>query len=255
MQSIIKLLLFLFLLQNKVVFKITNSTNSLVSNEQIDTVLNPTHESLTKLLFKIFTNSGLYYVGVFTPLGLVCNALILLVLTSPGKGSHTHTHSAAHVSTSIRRVDSSVQLSELEPRPEVSRLDRKNGKKVEVTPSTRVYYIAIAYGEFGTMLFKDLWWLWLGIGWPGVLKLNPLGPLNPADMSSPKWLCPLVLYLWYVNETIANNVFVLLQLERVVALYFPLRARAFLTTRQALKARVAVYCSFFSGCGALRNNI
>ena len=222
------------------VFKITNSTNSLVNNGDIDTVLSLTHEFLTKLLFKIFTNTALYCAGVFTPLGLVCNALILFVLASPGGNSRTRTHSAAAVPTPIRKVDSSVQLSELETRPEVSRLDRQRGKMVKVTPSTRVYYIAIAYGEFGTMLFKDLWWLWLGIGWPGVLKLNPLGPLNPADMSSPIWLCPLSIYLWYVHETIANNAFVMFQLERVVALYFPFRARVFLMTRQAIKARVAV---------------
>ena len=222
------------------VSEITNSNSSLVNSGEIATVLSLTHESLTKVLFKIFTNTAFYFAGVFMPLGLVCNALIFLVLASPGRGSRTHTHSVASVPTPIRRGDSSVQLTEVETRLEVSRLDRQRGKRVKVTPSTRVYYIAIAYGEFGTMLFKDLWWLWLGIGWPGVLKLNPLGPLNPANLSSPVWLCPLSIYLWYVHESIANNAFVLFQMERVVALYFPFRARVFLMTRQALKARVAV---------------
>lgn len=211
---------------------VATHNNSDLLEEGTSAVQNPGHEPLTSLFFSIFTHTALYYVGVFMPLGLLFNALILLVLASPGGRSYSEAPVASHV-----RRENAPQISENEGRMEAS---RPGGKIVGLTPSARVYYSAIAIGEFGTMFFKDLWWMWLGMGWPGVLQLNPLGPINPADMRSPVWLCPLILYTWFVHETVANNAFVLFQMERVVALYFPLRARKFLTSQQALKARLCV---------------
>ena len=119
-----KLKLFVLIsIQLKMLFESINSTISLVKNGEVNTMINPIHEFLTKLIFKIFTNTALYYAGVFMPLGLVCNALILIVLFTPRNASCIHKHpaaAAAPVPTSIRRVSSSVQLSELDTRLETS---------------------------------------------------------------------------------------------------------------------------------------
>ena len=194
------------------------------------------HDVLTILLFKIFINTAFYYVSIFMPIGLLCNALLFLVFAAVDKRRPNLTNHNQHPISATFLLNASNRGRHFDNHD----VNNYAVPIISVTPSSRVYYKAIAYGELGTMLFKDLWWLWLGVGWPGVLGIDPLGLANPKASSAPKWLCPLSLYLWFVHETIANNCFVLLQLERVVALYHPLRARAFLKTRPALKANVAV---------------
>ena len=225
---------------------ITNETNAV---QIMSASLNSTHEDLTLFLFKLFIHTAFYYVGLLLPFGLLCNFLLLMVFVSPGVYRVSRSISRNISGLSLRDVSgqrresvfSGIQLAENVV--SVSRpVSSQRPVTVGATPSMRVYYAAIAWGELGTLVFKDAWWMWLAVGWPGILRLNALGPWNPADPEAPHWLCPLSLYLWYVHETLANNVFVLLQLERVVALYFPLRARAFLSTRSALKARIAVGC-------------
>ena len=81
------------------------------------------------------------------------------------------------------------------------------------THTTRVYYLVMAYGELGTVIFKDLWGFFLGTGLPSVFEVNPLGPFNPALAVWGNWLCPLMLFLWYSHEILANTTFVLFEFE------------------------------------------
>ena len=106
-------------------------------------------------------------------------------------------------------------------------LDTKN--------TTVFYYISIASSELGTLIFKDLWFGFFGIGWDFVFNgHNPFGYLDSSSLSSPSWICPLNAFLWYFFEIIANNTFVILELERLGALYFPLQTRNIFTMKKAL---------------------
>lgn len=101
------------------------------------------------------------------------------------------------------------------------------------TKTTRVYYLAMAYGDFGTVLFKDTWFYWLDLGFPFVTAgLNPLGAANAiGGSSSTHWMCGLHLFLWYSHEMFANFNFVAFELHRVIAIYAPLHARHLFTKR------------------------
>ena len=98
------------------------------------------------------------------------------------------------------------------------------------TPSTRVYYIAMAFGELGTVLVKDLWFFWLGVGWPTV-AWDPLGPLNPHSDIIDQWYCKGVVFVWFSLEMSANLTFVVFAIERVIVIVFPLKARSFTQER------------------------
>ena len=101
--------------------------------------------------------------------------------------------------------------------------------------TTRIYYIAMAYGELGTVLFKDAWFFWADLGVPFVTGgLNPFGPVNGIGNESPKWMCGLQACLWYSHEMFANYVFVVFELERVIAIYVPLHARHLFTKKGTL---------------------
>lgn len=104
---------------------------------------------------------------------------------------------------------------------------------VGTTKTTRIYYLAMAYGEFGTVLFKDAWYFWADLGVPFVTGgLNILGPANAMGgigKGSPSWMCGLQVFLWYSHEMFANYIFILFQLERVIAIYAPLHARHLFT--------------------------
>ena len=108
---------------------------------------------------------------------------------------------------------------------------------LETKNTTRLYYISIAISELGTLIFKDVWFSFLGIGLDFVFNgHNPLGDLDSSSLSSPYWICPLNAFLWYFFEIIANNTFVILELERLGALYFPLQTRSVFTMKKALIA-------------------
>lgn len=100
-------------------------------------------------------------------------------------------------------------------------------------PSTRVYYIAMAFGELGTVLIKDLWFFWLGVGWPSV-ALDTLGPLNPHSVKSSLWYCKAVVFMWFAQEMTANLTHVVFSIERVVAIYFPIKAHFIFTQKRAI---------------------
>lgn len=100
--------------------------------------------------------------------------------------------------------------------------------------TTRLYYLVIAISELGSLVFKDSWYELLGIGWVYLLAQNPLGILNSSSYSSPEWLCPLNMYIAFVFEIIGNNTFVILELERIGALYFPLKTRTLFSFRKSL---------------------
>ena len=101
------------------------------------------------------------------------------------------------------------------------------------TPSTRVYYIAMAFGELGTVLVKDFWFFWLGVGLPSV-AWDTLGPLNPHSDLINIWYCKLIIFLWFALEMPANLTFVVFAIERVIALYFPLKALFLFTQKRAI---------------------
>lgn len=108
------------------------------------------------------------------------------------------------------------------------------------TPSTRVYYMAMAFWELGTVLIKDLWFFWFGVGWPTVVW-DTLGPLNPHSENSAAFLCPVVVFIWFAHEMPANLTFVVFAIERVVALYFPLRAHYIFNQKRAIYTVASVF--------------
>ena len=104
------------------------SESFLIPNETL-----PSHEPLTKLLFKLYTRSAFIFTGPFIPVGIFFNTLILIIFLKSGSGT---------------------------------------------IPSTRVYYISMAYGTILTILIKDTWFYFLAAGVPSVFDgWNPLGPL------------------------------------------------------------------------------
>ena len=108
---------------------------------------------------------------------------------------------------------------------------------LETKDTTRLYYICIAASELGTLIFEDVWFGLFGIGWDFVFNgHNPLGYLDSSSLLSPYWICPLNVFLWTVFEIIANNTFVILELERIGALYFPFETRNVFTMKKALLA-------------------
>ena len=115
------------------------------------------------------------------------------------------------------------------------------------TPSTRVYYIAMAFGEVGTLLITDPWFFWRGVGWPTV-AWDPLGPLNPHSSITDIWFCKAVVFVWFALEMSANLTFVVFAIERVIAIYFPLKALSFTQERSMLTiAIVFVFSTLVSG--------
>lgn len=111
---------------------------------------------------------------------------------------------------------------------------------LNATKTTRVYYLAIAYGEFGTVLFKDGWYFWVCLGLPYVTGgQNPFGPLNSMgsiENRGPAWMCSLQVFLWYSHEMFSNYTFIIFELERIVAIYLPLHARQIITKRRTIIA-------------------
>ena len=108
---------------------------------------------------------------------------------------------------------------------------------LETKNTTRLYYISIAISELGTLIFEDVWFGLIGTGWDFVFHgHNPLGYFDSSSLSSPYWICPLNAFLWSFFEMIANNTFVILELERLGALYFPLKTRSVFTMKKALIA-------------------
>lgn len=104
-----------------------------------------------------------------------------------------------------------------------------------IPETARLYYIVMSYGELGTVLFKDMLWLWLGVGWPSVLYFDILGQLNMHRASNHFIVCNLVIFIWYTHELIANHTMILFAIERVVALYAPLHVHAIFTFKRSLK--------------------
>lgn len=106
------------------------------------------------------------------------------------------------------------------------------------TKTTRVFYLAMAYGELGTVLFKDAWYFFADLGIPFITGgFNPLGVINGMGgigNGSPIWMCGLQVFMWYSHEMFANYIFVVFELERVIAVYSPLSARHFFTKKIAL---------------------
>lgn len=112
--------------------------------------------------------------------------------------------------------------------------------------TTRIYYVVVACGELGTIFFKYFWWMFLGIGIPTVFApLDPIEPVNPSQLHTSMWICPIVFLNWYSLEMIANNMFVIFQCERVTALYFPLHVtRLFSPKRSVIIASSLVLLSY-----------
>ena len=105
------------------------------------------------------------------------------------------------------------------------------------TKTTRVYYLAMAYGELVTVLFKDAYYFWGSLGFPFVSGgYNLLGPFNPVIYldGNHGWMCSVMAFLWYGHEMFANYTFLLFELERVVAVYSPFRVHRFFTLKVTL---------------------
>lgn len=106
------------------------------------------------------------------------------------------------------------------------------------TKTTRVFYMAMAYGEFVTVLFKDTFYFWAGLGVPfltrGLSLLGPLDANSHVNNDSTELVCGLYGILWFSHEMFANYTFVVFELHRVVAIYAPLQARYLFTKRGTL---------------------
>lgn len=109
----------------------------------------------------------------------------------------------------------------------------------EAIKSAHVYYIVMAVGEIGTLIFKDLWFFDFGIGIPKVFHVNPIGIFN-VHMYPSDFLCPMLWLMWYAHEATSNIAFIAFDLERVVALYFPLKTLYFFNARKAIIGIVVV---------------
>lgn len=104
------------------------------------------------------------------------------------------------------------------------------------TKTTRLYYLAMAYGELGAVIFKDAYYFWGSLGLSFATGgVNIFGPFNPlARSGSYKWMCSVHGFLWYSHEMFANYIFLLFEFERVVAVYSPFRVRHFFTMKRTL---------------------
>ena len=103
------------------------------------------------------------------------------------------------------------------------------------TETTRAYYIVMAFGELGTVILKDVIRYWLGVGWPSVILINPLGSLNLHHKGiGSEIVCPIVYFFSYSHELMANFTMVLFGIERVFALYAPIRVHVIFTFNRSL---------------------
>ena len=112
-------------------------------------------------------------------------------------------------------------------------------KTQEALKTAQIYYLVMAWGELGTVIFKDLWFFDLGIGIPEVFHANPIGVLNIHAVSN-AFLCPFVWFIWYAHETTSNIAFVALDFERVFAIYFPLKTYSWFTSKTAVVTMIIV---------------
>lgn len=169
----------------------SNTTNSQPSISDENHLVN--HDNMSASIFRILSFSSFYYAGMFFPLGLFLNVLLLLVFW----------HS-----------------------------------KIAKSNRTRIYYLAMAYGEFGTVLFKDAWYFWASLGVPFVTGgFNPLGPLNSmstTENNSYSWTCGLNVFLWYSHELFANYTFLLFEIDCVCTFYKTFGTNRLLTKRYSL---------------------
>ena len=104
--------------------------------------------------------------------------------------------------------------------------------------TTRLFYFWIAYGELGTVLFKDAFYFWGCLGVPFITEgKNPLGPLNSMGKFGKDtfpWMCGLQVFLWYSHELFANYTFLVFELDNVFVIYQPLKTPHLFTKRTCL---------------------
>ena len=103
------------------------------------------------------------------------------------------------------------------------------------TETTRTYYIVMAFGELGTVILKDVIRYWLGVGWPSVISINPLGSLNLHHKGiGSEIVCPIVYFFSYSHELMANITMILFGIERVFALYAPFHVHLIFKFKRSL---------------------
>lgn len=106
---------------------------------------------------------------------------------------------------------------------------------VGTTKTTRVYYMAMAYGELMTVFFKDAYLFWASLGFPFVFGgFNLIGTLNLLTHRDFSWLCSVQGFMWWAHEMFANYMFLLFEFERVVAIYSPFRVHRYFTLKGTL---------------------
>lgn len=110
--------------------------------------------------------------------------------------------------------------------------------RLDIEKSTRIYYLVMAWGELGTVIFKDLWFFNLGVGVTEVFKANPIGELNVHVVNN-EFLCPFLWFIWYTHETAANIAFVALEFELVLVLYMRHWSHYWFSERNALVLMLA----------------
>lgn len=104
--------------------------------------------------------------------------------------------------------------------------------KMGTTKITRLYYKVISAADLIVLASKDFLYFIVGFGiyFIGLDKLFP----NGLD----RWTienhigCSTVATCWFASEAFVNYVYVLLNVERLIALYFPFKVRQIFTKRK-----------------------
>lgn len=105
------------------------------------------------------------------------------------------------------------------------------------TRTTRFYYLIIAVGELGTGVWKYLLYFLVGNGliFIGLEQYIPV--YRSVDYRLP---CAIHYILWYVFDDISNIPYVALGVERLIALFWPLKAKRLLKYRNSVIAMAAI---------------
>lgn len=205
---------------------------------------------LTELIFSLYEHFSFYYTAAFVPLGLVLNVLVLLVFLLP--------HRRRPRAFGAHREQSMVR------------------RRSVASSTTRLYYMMMACGELGALLFKDIWIFFLSSGIDTLLGAGAgrssssgyrsgnmtvsgseigTGPgaeaggfLGPANAHRSAAACSLALFLSYVHELTANNVLIVFEIERVIVLYQPFVARKWLSHSRAFSIVALVVISDVAVC-------
>ena len=107
-----------------------------------------------------------------------------------------------------------------------------------VSETTRVYYIAIGFCDLMTSIMRDICLSFLYFG----LDFATQGRIAINIELQSVWMCRLWDFGMFGFELVSNWVYIPLESERIIAMFFPLQARRIITPRRATIAIGSVVC-------------